>query len=363
MKNIILQEDIEHIYNSLDQSEKSSFDKSEILVTGCSGFLGYTIMHFYLHYADQLGITRVIGVDNFKIQKPDWLDSLKHKFPKILEIHQCNVSTDNLRQINGIEQVDFVVHMASIASPLFYRKYPLETVDANVWGLRQLLDIFSKEKLRGFLFFSSSEIYGNPNDCNIPTQEEFLGNVSCVGPRACYDEAKRFCETLCYIFSQQHEMPITIVRPFNNFGPGMNLGDARLPADLANAILNNKNITMFSDGTPTRTFCYVADAVSGYLKSLCYGKFDYFNIGMDSPEISVQKLAEIYQEKGRDLFNYPGEIIFKGHEDKAYLTHNPSRRCPDIAKARKILNFKPTIDVLHGVERYLRFLSIERNVL
>ena len=146
--------------------------------------------------------------------------------------------------------------MASIASPSFYRKYPIETLDANIWGLRRLLDFYCEKNIRGLAFYSSSEIYGDPTPENIPTPETYRGNVDCQGPRACYDEAKRFGETMCYLFHQKYNMPITIIRPFNNYGPGVRLNDARVLADFANAVRQNKDIVMFSDGSPTRTFCY-----------------------------------------------------------------------------------------------------------
>jgi nucleoside-diphosphate-sugar epimerase len=189
------------------------------------------------------------------------------------------------------------VHGASIASPTFYRKYPVETLDANIWGLRHILDLYrGRDTLKGLLFFSSSEIYGDPDPSAIPTPETYRGNVSCHGPRACYDESKRFGETMAWVYAQQFGMPITVARPFNNYGPGMRLGDKRLPADFALAVTEGRDLVILSDGTPTRTFCYVADAVAGYLLCLLHGSYDYFNIGIDKPEIMVRELAEIYRK-------------------------------------------------------------------
>ena len=126
--------------------------------------------------------------------------------------------------------------------------------------------------IRGFLFFSSSEIYGDPTPDAIPTPETYRGLVSCTGPRACYDESKRYGETLCVIFAQVHGLPIRMARPFNNYGPGMKITDGRVIADFARDILDGEDITLLSDGSPTRTFCYVADAVSGYYKILVRGR-------------------------------------------------------------------------------------------
>jgi UDP-glucuronate decarboxylase len=247
--------------------------------------------------------------------------------------------------------------MASIASPSFYRQYPLETVDANVWGLRSLLEFYRGKAIKGLLFFSSSEIYGDPDSGHIPTDEDYRGYVSATGPRACYDEAKRFGETLCAIYAQKFDMPIGVVRPFNNYGPGMKLTDRRVPADFARAVYENKDIAILSDGSPTRTFCYVADAVIGYIKVLLHGSYDCFNIGIDRPEITVRRLAGIYAAAGRELFGYGGEVVFGSPGDSQYLTHNPERRRPVISKAKSLLNYNPAVEVEDGVRKFLRFIA------
>ena len=198
--------------------------------------------------------------------QPEWIKKIAKN--DIIDLHKFDIIIDNIQDIKFSDQVNLIIHMASIASPTFYRKYPIETLDANIWGLRSLFDYYKDKNIKGFLFFSSSEIYVDPTPENIPTSEEYNGNVSATGPRACYDESKRFGETMCRLFSEKYNMPIGVVRPFNNYGPGMKINDKRVPADFANAVYNNKNITILSDGRPTRTFCYVADAIVGYLKIL-----------------------------------------------------------------------------------------------
>lgn len=352
---MIRDEDLKYIYENLTDSEKSKFKNSTILITGCGGFLGYYFMHFFDKYGEELSIKKVIGLDNFMLGKSEWITRLGEN--PLFDIEKFDIITDNIENIKNSSEANLIIHMASIASPTFYRIHPIETLDANIWGLRRLLDFYMTKNIRGFLFFSSSEIYGNPDKDNIPTSEDYNGDVSCTGPRACYDESKRFGETLCRLFSEKYEMPIGVVRPFNNYGPGMKINDKRVPADFAKAIYENKNITILSDGTPTRTFCYIADAITGYLKILLYGKYDYFNIGIDTPEISVKKLAEIYVEAGKKVFNYSGEVLYETSSDEDYLTNNPQRRCPDITKAKNILNYHPSIKVEMGVERFLSFLK------
>jgi len=353
--NKILIEDLEYIKNSLETREINNFLNSTILITGCAGFLGYYFMNFFVSIKEEYKIKKIIGLDNFIVGYPMWLKQLSNSGS--VSLHNFNIISDDISNIEDIENVDYVIHMASIASPKYYRKFPVETLDANVWGLRNLFEHFKEKQIKGFLFFSSSEIYGDPSHESIPTNEEYRGNVSCIGPRANYDEAKRFGETMCYLFHEKYQIPIRIARPFNNFGPGMRLNDARVPADFAKAVINNENIVMYSNGSPTRTFCYVSDAIIGYLKILLYPKFDYFNIGIDFPEISINQLANIYIETGKKIFGYKGKLVYEISEEPNYLEHNPSRRCPNIEKAKKLLRFNPKILVNEGVFRFLKFIE------
>jgi UDP-glucuronate decarboxylase len=356
--NTIVNTDLDVISGDI-QIEK--FNHSTIVLTGCAGFLGFYFVHFFAHVLRNSVNTRIICLDKFVLNKPEWLDELVNAYPKQITLSEFDVAKDDISEIDGALEAEYIVHMASIASPSFYRKFPIETMDANVLGLRMLLEKYRESKhLRGFLFFSSSEVYGDPNPENIPTRESYRGSVSPIGPRACYDEAKRFGETMCYVFSKHEHVPITVCRPFNNYGPGMSLDDKRLPADFAKSVLSNKDIEIFSDGKPTRTFCYISDAITGYLKALLYGKFEVFNIGIEKPEISVAEFANMFATAGRELLDYTGEIIYTKHDDGDYLTDNPNRRCPDISKARQVLGYKPRVGVEEGVRRYLQFLSLNR---
>jgi UDP-glucuronate decarboxylase len=353
-----IEEDLEQVAKSLGKQRE--FDESVVLVTGCAGFVGFYLMHFLTRYAEAVGIRKVIGIDNLVLGRPLWLDELKTRYSDKLSLHSLDIGNQEIRKLRDVEKADFVIHMASIASPVFYRAHPIETIDGNVWGLRRLLDYFKDKTLRDFLFFSSSEVYGDPSPKDVPTDETYRGNVMAMGPRACYDESKRFGETLCYVFAEQYGLPITIVRPFNVYGPGMKLTDGRVPADFARSIVQNSDILIRSDGTPRRTFCYVSDALAGFLKALAFRKFDCFNIGIDKPEISITELARIYMEEGGIVFNYSGRVRYEKSHDEQYLTHSPSRRCPNIQKARTMLGYDPHIEVREGVNRFLRFLAEER---
>lgn len=355
-----LEADLAYTYQKLSETERRKLSGSTLLITGCAGFLGFYLLHFLYRYREELSLKQVLCLDNFMLGHPEWLQKMEQDSRFIVK--KIDIITEDAASVPGAGDADLVVHMASIASPMFYRRYPIETVDANVTGLRRLLDFYCEKSIKGFLFFSSSELYGDPAPEAVPTDEEYYGNVCATGPRACYDEAKRFGETLCMLFAKKYGMPIGVVRPFNNYGPGMKINDKRVPADFAKNVVENQDIQILSNGSPTRTFCYIADAMAGYLKVLLHGSYDYFNIGIDRPEISIQRLAEIYHEAGKELFSYSGNIIYARSEDQEYLTNNPGRRCPKIGKAAGLLEYQPEILVEEGVRRFLTFIKESREM-
>ena len=358
-----LEKDLNYTFESLTKEEIKELDGSTILITGCAGFLGFYFVHFFYQYREKLNLNKIICLDNFMLGYPKWIDEMNAD--ERFVVKKFDIIKDQIDSIDEAKDADFIIHMASIASPMFYRMYPIETLDANIWGLRSLLEYYKEKTIKGFLFYSSSELYGDPAPEAVPTSEDYNGNVCATGPRACYDESKRFGETMCMLFAQQYDMPIGVVRPFNNYGPGMKINDKRVPADFAKNIVENKDITILSNGSPSRTFCYIADAISGYLKIMLYGKYDYFNIGIGSPEITITQLAEIYEKAGKEFFDYNGKINYAVSSDKEYLTNNPQRRCPDITKAKTILGYNPQITVEDGVRRFLQFIkeSPEENLV
>ncbi len=344
--------------------ELSTMAGSTVLITGAAGFLGYYLVQVPLHWNDTRGAgakIRVVAVDNFMRGTPAWLQALSGRADILVIKHDI---LDPLP--DDIGPMDYIIHAAGIASPIIYRSRPIETMDANVNGLRLLLDrsrmaAGNGRPVKGFLYYSSSEIYGDPFSQFIPTAEDYRGNVSCTGPRACYDESKRYGETLCVNFAQVHGVPTRMARPFNNYGPGLKITDGRVIPDFARNILNGEDIVMLSDGAPTRTFCYVADAVSGYYKALVRGgDGEPYNIGVERPEISVRQLAEQMIALGRELFGYTGRLITGVSRDAAYLVDNPARRCPIIDKARQQLGYNPRVDLEQGLRRSLLWYSGHR---
>lgn len=348
--------DLAHIHTNLD-AELRTMAGSHLLITGGAGFLGYYLVQAIVawnHAHPELAPVTVTVYDNYIRGVPAWLMALRD------DAHLQLVTHDITHPLPlDMPDVDYIIHAASIASPTFYRQYPIETMDANVNGLRSLLEYMRRQQtagkpLRGFLFFSSSEIYGDPSPENIPTPETYWGHVSCTGPRACYDESKRYGETLCVNFARQYGLPIVAARPFNNFGPGLRISDRRVIPDFMRDVLNGNDIVMLSDGAPTRTFCYVADAVVGYYRAMINGRpGEAYNIGVETPEISMADLAERIVTLARTHIDYQGRVVRQQSSDALYLVDNPNRRCPIITKARTEIGYNPTIGIEDGLTRSL----------
>lgn len=351
----VLTGDLELI-TSACASELDALAGANVLFTGGAGFLGYTFVHLLAQLGDADGRAPISLTiyDNFSRGKKPWLEALASRKNVALIEHDIVAPLPA-----GHARFDYIVHAASIASPTFYRKFPIQTIDANVGGLRNLLDYARRrsddgDPIRGMLCFSTSEIYGDPSPDAIPTPETYRGLVSCTGPRACYDESKRLGETLCVNFAQQHGVRVAMARPFNNYGPGLAIDDRRVLPDLARSVFAGEDMTLLSDGRATRTFCYVADAVAGYVKILARGRAgEPYNIGTETPEISMADLAGRVASLARELFDYRGKVVHAASDDAAYLTDNPNRRCPDISKARSELGYEPRVALDDGLVRAL----------
>ncbi len=344
--------DLNYIDNNF--RNKKLFKNKNILITGFNGFIGYELSHYLIYYKKKLQINYLYLTDiKFKKFKVNEKKIIFKKF---------DVINQNLETVIK-KKIDIIIHAASFASPTKYRKKPIETIESNVIGLTKLLKYSKKKKVDRLLYFSSSEVYGSPDKKNIPTKENYNGNVATIGPRACYDESKRFCETLCFTYNEKYGVPVRIVRPFNNYGPGLKINDGRLPADIAKNIIKKKNLIIHSDGKPTRTFCYISDAIVGYLKALSFKKFEIFNIGKDTEEINVKNFSKKFLEVSDSTLNKKSKIriIFKKSKEKNYLKDNPLRRKPNLEKAKKLLNYNPKISLKKGLYNYLNFLIHEND--
>jgi len=340
-----LDRDIQEIAARLGEEAKA-FAGSTVLLSGGAGFLGRYFSALFAHLNDHVlsKPCRVIICDNLITSGAEGAQPLQHP-------HITFVSHDVIRPLAIKDPVTYVIHAAGIASPHYYRKYPLETLEVATIGTKNMLALARRHPLKGFLFFSSSEIYGDPDPAFVPTPETYRGNISCLGPRACYDESKRLGETLCAIFHQLHGVPARMVRPFNVYGPGMQQTDYRVLPNFASRIVAGAPLHIYGSGKQTRTFCYVTDALVGFIKALLHGRSgEAYNIGNPVPEVSMLELARVLQEvMGRplkiELVTYP----------ESYPADEPQRRCPDIRKAAEELGYQPAVSLHEGLARFMRW--------
>ena len=314
-----------------------------LLVSGGSGFICSYILDIvsYLNenYFEQP--CKILCLDNL-------INSKTNRIGHLLSMPYFTfINHDVSKPFSYEGNIDFIIHGASLASPMLYRQYPIETIDANTLGTRNMISLAVEKKAQSFVYLSSSEIYGDPAESSIPTPETYWGNVSSVGPRSCYDESKRLAEALCMAFFNKRNVPVKIIRPFNVFGPGM-AQDKRVMPDFISSGVKNEPIIMYSKGDDTRTFCYIADAAEGFLRALLSDlNGEAFNIGNDQEEISMLGLAKLISQ----IFDGKIEIIQKISNDPNYLKDNPKRRCPDLSKAKTLLGYSPKTSLRQGIEK------------
>lgn len=316
------------------------------LLTGASGFLASYLADTIVWLNDNVLLSPcfLIGLVRSPVTHNGRLGHL-------LERDDVRFMDQNVSVPIHIDQhIDFIVHAASRASPRSYLAHPLDTMDANAGGTRQLLDIAKEKGIESFLFFSSAEIYGEVSEEYVPTPESYSGNVDCTSLRACYTESKRFGETLCVTYWREYRVPVKIVRPFHVYGPGLRLIDGRVIVDFSHHRLKNTPLHVLSDGTGVRAFCYVSDATVGFWKVLLSDhNGEPFNIGNDQEPISIRDLAHLIA----GLYEPKLMVNFERSSVSRHLRESPSRACPDITKARRLLNYHPRVKLREGLLRTL----------
>lgn len=299
----------------------------KVLVTGGAGFIGS-------HFCERLIAEghAVYCLDNLCTGKVENLDRVKDNpsFRFIL--------ADVCEEINL--EVDAVAHLASPASPADYSRLSVETMLANSLGTYRTLELARKRKAR-YLLASTSEVYGDPLE--VPQREDYHGNVNPVGPRACYDESKRFAEALTSTYRRLYGLPTVIVRIFNTYGPRMRLEDGRVIPNFLRQALEGNPLTVYGDGTQTRSFCYIDDMVEGLYRAIVEERAEgeVLNLG-NQDEISVLDLARAVME----VLGVERELVFEPLPED-----DPRRRRPDIGRAREILGWEPTTTLREGLEK------------
>jgi UDP-glucuronate decarboxylase len=327
-------EDIRNVIKEISEF-KDEVEGKKVLITGGAGFIGSWICDV-LHELK----ADVFCLDNLLTGSRENIKHLlnKKKF-RFIKADVCKYSTS--------QKFDFIIHAASIASPLIYQKHPIETLDANLIGTRNMLELARKSDAV-FLFTSTSEVYGNEEV--IPTPENYYGYVNSFGPRCMYGEGKRAAEAYCYSYFQTYKLPIRIARIFNTYGPRLdvsNTGYGRVVVKFITQALKGESLTIYGDGTQTRSFCYIADTVSGLLKLLLKKNIDgeVVNIGNDE-EIKIIDLAHIILK----ITNSKSQIVFQ-----PALKDDPLRRRPDLTKAKKLIKYLPKVSLEEGLEKTIEW--------
>lgn len=304
-----------------------------VLITGAAGFLGSHLTDRFLRDGHS-----VVGLDNFITGNPDNIAHLAGH--ERFEFVRHNIST--YTYVAG--PLDGVLHFASPASPIDYLEHPIATLKVGALGTHNALGLCKAKGARFFLA-STSEVYGDP--LVHPQPESYWGNVNPIGPRGVYDEAKRFAEAMTMAYHRAHGVDTRIVRIFNTYGPRMRPHDGRVVSNFIVQALKGEPLTMYGDGSQTRSFCYVEDEVEGIYRLFMHGDAMPMNIGNPN-EFSVRQLAEIVLE----ITGSKSELAFKELPED-----DPKVRKPDITRARTVLGWEPAIELREGVRRTVEYFQ------
>ena len=311
---------------------------ARIVITGGAGFLGSHLCDALTGRGDE-----VIAIDNLITGNAD---NIAHLFGNELFTF---VNHDVSEYIWVPGEVDAVLHFASPASPIDYLEMPIQTLKVGSLGTHNSLGLATAKDAK-FMIASTSEVYGDPQEH--PQTEEYWGHVNPVGPRGVYDEAKRFSEAMTMAYHRYHGVPVRIVRIFNTYGPRMRARDGRVVSNFIVQALRGEPITIYGDGSQTRSFCYVEDEVRGFLALLDSEQTGPINIG-NPGEFTISELAELVLE----VLNVESEIVYQN-----LPTDDPTQRKPDITKARELLGWEPKIELREGLARtaeYFQGLGVE----
>ena len=330
------------ILESVDRKIIKQSKIKNILITGCGGFIGSYLVSALLSKKFK-GFFRIYGYDIIAPKLDGNVVNKNNFFFKKVDLTKKKSFFLN-------KNIDLIIHLAGIPSPKYYKRFPLKTFYLNSDLCKILLD-FAKLKKAKFIYFSSSEIYGNPDNKNIPTPEKYEGRVSSISDRSCYDESKRSGETYTYIYNKIYSLDAKIIRPFNFYGNGMLKKDKRVIPQFFYDFLKTKTMNVYGSGHQTRTYCNIIDAIPIIIKICFFGKYFVYNVGNDKNELSAndlsKQIAKIFGFKKYKLNNiaYPQD----------YPSTEPLRRCPNINRIKKEFSYTPKISLKKGLLLFKRY--------
>lgn len=307
----------------------------KVLITGCAGFIGSHLTDLFLKKG-----FKVIGIDNYISGSPE--NILDHKYhPNFKFIEEDIINLNDWQ-----EEVDLVLNFACPASPVAYMNNPLETMKTGSIGTLNTLEIALKNDAR-YIFASTSEVYGDP--LIHPQKENYYGNVNPNGPRSVYDESKRFSESLIMAYHNKFDLDTRIIRIFNTYGPRMQINDGRVVPNFIYQALRGKDLTVYGDGSQTRSFCYIDDLIQGIFKISQKEKIKEQVMNLGNPEeYQIIDFARIIIKK--TVSN--SKIVFEDLPQD-----DPKRRCPDISKVKKIIDWKPKVSLDKGIQQTIEYFK------
>lgn len=305
-----------------------------ILITGGAGFIGLNLTKKLLEDSNNF----IYIIDNF-------ITGNNKIYNSRVEYYNCDITdyTKLKRYFDITSMIDEIYHLASIASPPKYLKYPLETMNTNIIGTKNILELIKDRNIK-LLFTSTSEVYGEP--LIHPQHENYYGNVNTVGLRSCYDESKRCAETYIYNYKNIYNKDYKIARLFNTYGPGMDIDDGRVITSFIKSILDNKPVIINGSGLQTRSFCYIDDLVIGLIDFMKSSYSGPMNLGNNNTEVNLLELKNIFSKICKININC---------EFKQLMQNDPLIRKPDLTMANKLINFNPIISLEEGLIRTIEY--------
>ena len=311
-----------------------------ILITGGAGFIGSNLCE------KLIDANKIICMDNLITGSLSNIEPFR-SHPNFTFINADITEVYSLAQLEYIK-IDEIYHLASIASPDKYKKYSLETLNVNVIGTINVLNLCKFHKCK-LLFTSTSEIYGDP--LVHPQHEEYFGNVNAIGERSCYDEGKRVSETYLYEYKKRYNLDVKIVRLFNTYGPKMDISDGRVVTNFIECILNKMPVKIYGSGNQTRSFCYIDDTVRALILMMSSDEFGPINIGNPNHELTILDLKTAFEM----IIDEPLDVVYleKTQDD-------PMVRKPDISRAQGCLAWSPEIPLVDGLRKTLGYFQLPR---
>tara|TARA_B100000963_G_scaffold289001_1_gene258392 strand:- start:4344 stop:5282 length:939 start_codon:yes stop_codon:yes gene_type:complete len=308
----------------------------KIVITGAAGFIGSNLVDrlidkgYFIYGIDNLITGSLINLNH--LHSNNKFEFLEHDVTKFIDIK---------------DNIDYVFHLASPASPIDYLNYPIQTLKANAIGGHNALGLAKKNNAK-FILASTSEVYGDPLEH--PQKESYYGNVNPIGPRSIYDEAKRFIESMTISYHEYHKLDVSIIRIFNTYGPRMKIDDGRVLPTFIDQASKNIDLTVNGDGNQTRSFCYIDDLVDGFIKSMDSNYAYPINIGNDD-EITINEIASMI----KILLNSNSKIIYN-----KLPKDDPQKRRPDISLAKKILKWNPSVNNEVGFKNLINYYKVNK---